>query len=312
MESKHQISIVLCTVMLLCVISSTAYASNCWPRSPKSTPDKNYLSACVMFKNEAHYLKEWLTFHQVAGFDHMWMYNHNSTDNSLEVMKPFVDSGFVSVIDWNGPPGHVQTMQIQHCLSNYANKTYWLAIFDIDEFIMTFHDFGGPKPGFLARSMEFYEPYAALEIRRANFDSNGHADQVDGLVLKEYTSRWIDENYAAKLIIQPQLIATFAGHTAEPVEGKQIVDAYFRDVAKGRHFLDSPVRINHYITRSFNECLKKMKQDAYPGSWRAQSAWYCHNAQFGEKYYYLGHHFEDDLSLKFVPLVEKCMQTPQQ
>lgn len=76
---------IITVLLLLSILSLTATAQQCWP---KGAPPQGYnqtLIGCILFKNEARYLKEWLVYHQLAGFDHMYMYDHQSTDNSVEV-----------------------------------------------------------------------------------------------------------------------------------------------------------------------------------------------------------------------------------
>ncbi|MBR7025230.1 MAG: glycosyltransferase family 2 protein, partial [Selenomonadaceae bacterium] len=52
--------------------------------------DKNLflydLAVVAIFKNEGHYLKEWLDYHLFAGVEHFYLYNNNSTDNYEEVL----------------------------------------------------------------------------------------------------------------------------------------------------------------------------------------------------------------------------------
>lgn len=77
---------IIAGLLLLSTLSLSIYAQQCWP---KGTPPQGYnhtLIGCILFKNEERYLKEWLVYHQLAGFDHMYMYNHQSTDKSVEVL----------------------------------------------------------------------------------------------------------------------------------------------------------------------------------------------------------------------------------
>src|SRR6187431_2863710 len=65
--------------------------------------DKDYkytVSLCGIFKNEAKFLDEWIQFHLVVGIDHFYLYNNNSDDNYYEILKPYIEKGFVDLIDW--------------------------------------------------------------------------------------------------------------------------------------------------------------------------------------------------------------------
>lgn len=46
---------------------------------------KYRISLCLIFNNEAPFLKEWLDYHIVVGIDHFYLYNNNSTDNYIDV-----------------------------------------------------------------------------------------------------------------------------------------------------------------------------------------------------------------------------------
>lgn len=99
------------------------------------------LSVCMIFQNEAPYLKEWIEFHRLLGVQHFYLYNNLSSDNYLEVLTPYVKKGIVELVDWNYWHPDVQNwdqIQIgayQDALQRSIHKTKWLAILDSDEFL---------------------------------------------------------------------------------------------------------------------------------------------------------------------------------
>ena len=64
-------------------------------RLKKITRDKALL--CPMFKDEEGFLSEWIAYYQMHGFDHIFLFNDGSTDNSLVEVQPWLDAGFVTV-----------------------------------------------------------------------------------------------------------------------------------------------------------------------------------------------------------------------
>ena len=46
-------------------------------------------------KNEAPYIKEWIEFHKLVGFTKFYFYDNESDDKTVEVLKPYIDSGLV-------------------------------------------------------------------------------------------------------------------------------------------------------------------------------------------------------------------------
>jgi len=95
---------------------------------------KYRISICGIFKNEARFLKEWMEYHIMIGVDHFYMYNNNSEDNYLEVLQPYINQGYVTLVQWT--KDHAQMEAYQHFYSNYAKETQWLSFLDIDEFIV--------------------------------------------------------------------------------------------------------------------------------------------------------------------------------
>src|SRR3989338_10230517 len=107
------------------------------------------LAICSMFKNEAPWLKEWITYHHnVLKVDHFYLYNNDSTDDFATVLQPFIDQGLVELINWPSndlhqsftkflPPDDAhwapsQLAAYDDCLKNRAlGKARWVAVIDI-------------------------------------------------------------------------------------------------------------------------------------------------------------------------------------
>jgi len=103
------------------------------------------LSICTIFQNEAPYLKEWIDYHLCVGVEHFWLYNNDSSDDYLSVLKPYIKKGVVELTDWPSTPdqrivtrynNEVQVRAYNHALKRCKKKTKWLAIIDADEFIV--------------------------------------------------------------------------------------------------------------------------------------------------------------------------------
>ncbi|CAM9684302.1 unnamed protein product, partial [Hapterophycus canaliculatus] len=68
------------------------------PRAyPLLVPGDNLqVAICVRTKDFARFLPEWIAFHYVLGVDEIGVYDDDSTDNTREVLQPFVDAGIVN------------------------------------------------------------------------------------------------------------------------------------------------------------------------------------------------------------------------
>ena len=60
---------------------------------PSQRPIK--LAAVVIAKNESEYIAEWVAYHIVQGFEKIYLYDNDSTDNMKECLQPFIDKGIV-------------------------------------------------------------------------------------------------------------------------------------------------------------------------------------------------------------------------
>ena len=61
------------------------------------------MNVLAAFKNEAPYLKEWIEFHLMVGFEKFFLYQNNSTDDYMSVLRPYIDSGVVDLTEWPLP-----------------------------------------------------------------------------------------------------------------------------------------------------------------------------------------------------------------
>lgn len=94
---------------------------------------KHRISLCLIFKNEAPFLKEWIDYHRTIGVDHFYLYNNESNDNYSEVLKKYIDEKIVTLINY--PGSQVQMEVYKHCFETFKDETNWIGFFDADEFI---------------------------------------------------------------------------------------------------------------------------------------------------------------------------------
>lgn len=98
------------------------------------TPKKYNATICAIFKNEGHYLQEWIEYHRIIGIEHFYLYNNFSSDNYLEILQPYIDAGVVTLTDW--PHERGQMPAYNHCLNTHKDDASWIGFIDLDEFIV--------------------------------------------------------------------------------------------------------------------------------------------------------------------------------
>ena len=250
--------------------------------------DKNLflhdLAVVAILKNEGHYLKEWLDYHLLAGVDHFYLYDNDSTDNQAEVAKPYVEAGLVDYFPFSGKA--MQYVAYNDAVKRFKFQCRYMAFIDGDEFIF-------PKSN---RSIIEVVDEILLQDSNAEglsinwqiFGSNGQdkADYSKG-VLEQFTRRaphdWnftlysqpVGGNPHVKTIINPRMATVIANaHNSFFFEGKYSIN---EDGKKVPLFFSTPVSVekiavNHYYTKSFEEFKsKKMERGRADASSKSYS-----------------------------------------
>ena len=238
--------------------------------------DKNLfpydLAIVAIFKDEARYLKEWLDYHLLAGVEHFYLYNNDSSDNYAEVLAPYVETNLVTLI--NFPGKMMQIPAYDDALRRFRFFCRYMAFIDLDEFIF-------PRTGQsiveIADEIFSHDDKAAgLAINWQIFGSNNlqTADYSRG-VLERFTRRaprdWLPAenvskeysygNTLVKSIVDPRKVdfipnphcAIYFGNFRAVNENGKVVE----------EFINAPVTVDkiavhHYYLKSHEESSAKL------------------------------------------------------
>lgn len=235
--------------------------------SCSSSIPTNGLAICAIFKNEAPWLKEWILYHQkVLGVERFYLYNNESTDDSEEVLEPFIKEGIVELIRWESDdPSHLasgpfmdapwsaaQLGAYNDCLKNRAlGKVKWVAMIDIDEFIVPVK---GVKSFYALLDQAEKNKKGAVSLYWRVFGTSGIETLQEGEFLTEKLT-WRTENdhpsnQLVKSIYRPEAVDFCLVHVAEKLKpgfGARTLKA-------------DQVRIHHYWTRTESFFYKKRQQ----------------------------------------------------
>ena len=206
---------------------------------------KGYVSVCAIYKNEARYLAEWLEFHLLAGVEHFFLYNNDSTDDHREVLAPYLRAGVVTLTDW--PQSPAQIPAYDHCLE--TNRDWrWIAFIDLDEFLFS------PSMAPIGQVLAGYEAPPAVAALWMIFGTSDHKTPPPGLVVENYTWRRTLPRpiWAWKSIVDPR--RTRGARTAH--EFRYTDPGVLKPVPAFASLDD--LRLNHYITRSEQELKAKL------------------------------------------------------
>lgn len=95
-------------------------------------------SVCLIAKNEAPYLVEWIAYYRVLGFDEVIVYENNSDDNSAEILQKLAGAGKVVHRPWK--LGRNESPQITAYVDAFRQaRADWILFVDADEFLVL-HD----------------------------------------------------------------------------------------------------------------------------------------------------------------------------
>lgn len=164
---------------------------------------KYRISLCLIFKDEAPFLKEWIDYHLAIGVDHFYLYNNNSTDNFREIVMPYIEKGIITLIDW--PEQNSQFKCYKHCYDTFRNESNWISFLDADEFICL------KEKNNLNEWLIQFDKYHAINIHWLMFCTGGVLKHdYSKNVIEQYYSSWTDFWMRGKCIINTRFdIANF-------------------------------------------------------------------------------------------------------
>lgn len=254
----------------------------------------NKLTFAYWIKNEAPYLAEYIEFHLLQGVDNFIFYDNGSTDETREVLSPYIQQGIVELRTY--PPEVVNRnnfWMMTHLINELKGKSEWLHFHAIDERV-----YGISKP--LNALLDDYTEFGGLCVGWEEFNSNGHLNKSSGLITDRFTTTCKDTTQHIKTIIRPEVTLN---HGRDPHHFKFINGLYSVDENKNR--VDGPwnksnpytfnvVKNHHYRTLSREEFDRKMSKGLLDHAGQenirridADQQWdWCHNrAELGHNNY---------------------------
>jgi len=227
----------------------------------------------TMFKNEARFMREFIEFHKLVGFQHFYLYNDGSTDNYQAVLDPYIISGEVELIEWakksfysfydlcdlecfdglNEIIKRTSSTELRvlraynDCIERTRGCVKWLALLDADEYIFPV------KVDNLLDFLRDYEEFGGICANWVMFGTSGVKRIPDGDLLIKHLIRCQQgpSHPCIKSIVRPERVESIRMmHYAIYKPGFFQVNA---DKVRfsGEYFFNGPVdklRINHYWT----------------------------------------------------------------
>lgn len=258
----------------------------------------HYLTMGAIFRMENSWLEEWIRYHLAVGVEHFVLYNDDEdTHVSDRLLKPYVDQGLVEHIHIHESPDMLrhnhkvqQDEAYRDLIRNSVNKTHWLALIDLDEFILPrcWND--------VRTALEDYEEHSGLAINWTIYGSSGHVKRPPSQInhfLHRSETNW-QPNHFVKSIVKPDCVFIDAPrHTHfSPTNVGITVNENHEPVSGTCHTISTEkIRLNHYVVRSWQDFWEvKARRPRFYGAT-------CDEGYF--EYHDRNEVFDDEISRRF-------------
>lgn len=224
-----------------------------------------HVSACAIFQNESRFLKEWIEYHKLIGVEKFYLYNNNSSDDYKTILSPYIKKGIVELIEWPQTYqdciqwNNVQSQAYQDALRRTRGKSKWLAIIDLDEFIVI------KNAKNLRKFLKEFEDYSGVCANWQMFGTSGvEVIPRDRLMIEMLTKRAAKnhpDHIHIKSIVKPELVRTCenphfvfytTGYSVTAGEHTPFIGPFAPSINTDK------IQINHYWLRD-QEYLKETK-----------------------------------------------------
>ena len=231
---------------------------------------------CVIVRDEAAYIEEWLAFHLLQGASKILVYDNGSTDGTLQRLAQAAANAPINVIDWSEQSGHFDTIQRAAYMDGAARligSSDFVAFIDADEFLHA--GVGRTAAGTLSA---FPSEVSAVAVNQRVFGSSGFIKYGAAPVTSRFvrcTELEYVENRWFKTIARPEQIIEFDSvHSVVVRSGRYVMN----DGGDLSRESDHPglasrvgsgaLTVNHYMLRSLEEYREKQKR------WQSRSEMY--------------------------------------
>jgi hypothetical protein len=227
------------------------------------------LTVCAIFKDEANFLAEWISFHLGIGATHFFLYNNNSKDHYQDVLQPFIRAGLITLENWPAHPG--QRSAYRDCLRHHWNVR-WIAFIDIDEFLFS------PRQVDIRPILATFSDLPAIFVHSITFGASGHQVPPTGSLFEAYVRcEPLAQSRSGKSIVNPRFVRNVSQSHVFPLwwgEARNTERVAIPtvpippDVDMTRAF--ATLQINHYWSRSIRDLADKVARgDAFYGGPRS-------------------------------------------
>lgn len=213
---------------------------------------RGYLALCAIAKNETLFIREWIAYHYLIGFEKIIIYDNESSPPVRELVGDFFDAGIVDTVFIAGQG--LQLTAYNHCLQNYGPFFTWMAFLDVDEFLTL------KKERDVRALLADYEDYSGLALNMCSFGSAGHLGRPPGLVIENYRERLNREIFVKSIVRPDKVQMVFSPHDFVYTEGCAVNTDAMPAVGSYAPVAVDKAQVNHYSYRSQQDYEEKISR----------------------------------------------------
>ena len=213
-----------------------------------------FLSVMATIKNEANYIEEWIEYHLLIGVEHFYLYDNESTDDLEQILAPYIKSGVVTYNKWQGKSQQLNIYR--DGLFKYKNESLWIAILDVDEFIVGLTD-----ENIVNFLKSLSSNVSQVMLGWMVFGSSGKKQFESNLVLDRFrmhaSNDWIADSKS--IVKAKKSINMPTPHWVDVVgktineNGQRLIGYPRTDIKTALPMPKNKFRINHYYSKSWQE-----------------------------------------------------------
>jgi len=213
-----------------------------------------FLSILAIVKNEEDYIREFVRFYRINGVEHFYLYDNESVSPLEETLRDFADICTITRITGQKK----QMAAYNHFVEKFAGETEWVAVFDVDEFVLTKQH---------ATLRDFVRDTGrkrdCISINWVVFGNGPHIRKpAGGLIIENYLYSEGRQHKNVKSVVRAKAIREFKHpHFPELKWFSKHVNAAGKPMsgAENREETTHIIQLNHYFTKSMEEYEVKLR-----------------------------------------------------
>ncbi len=154
-------------------------------KAEKVTPVKQLrqkdVALVAVVQNRGPWIVEWLAFHLQVGFSRFYLYTHQCSDETTEILLRLASRYSITVHEI-GVHERPHAVCYQHAYNSYGGLVDWMAFVEEHEFLFS------PSDRLIGDALSRFEEQSlsALATYSVCYGGGGHLQEPDGLILENY------------------------------------------------------------------------------------------------------------------------------